>query len=387
MLENKVEDIQLTASTPDSMDGQLTYAWRPFALKDTRDLIRDGVICGPLTRMKERLSKASSVFEIKRLVLWSYDDTGKEISAQLLLVFQAEVGNPHNVRMHLHKRPDFDFSNISEPLIDELKTYFVAEAFWRVSSYFLSDGEHENSESQSELKRFLTALQFQQEALLADFSLIKEAPQAAELWSWSIDRTDFEAFFLPYGDGALVVSGNHAAVESIYFCAYGEALSDSQTFLKAYRNGFADNECRLKPAKKQNKAALSKNMQVAYTELSKYLSGKNQPFTFAVKKAQGSDFQRQVWQVLDSIPYGATNSYLEVARKLAEGDDKKAHRLARAVGSACGANPLCIVTPCHRVIGSDNSLTGFNGGVHFKARLLDMELLGQSIKNQEEEDE
>ncbi len=141
MLENKVEDLQLVESKSDTMAGLFTYAWRPFALKDTRDLIRDGVISGPLTRMKERLSKASSVFEIKRLVLWSYDDTGKEISAQLLLVFQAEVGNPHNVRMHLHKRPDFNISSISDSLIDELKNYFVAEAFWRISSYFLSDGE------------------------------------------------------------------------------------------------------------------------------------------------------------------------------------------------------------------------------------------------------
>jgi len=82
----------------------------------------------------------------------------------------------------------------------------------------------------------------------------------------------------------------------------------------------------------------------------------------------GTDFQRQCWLALATIPYGQTVSYGEQARRLGLGSDK-----ARAVGAANGSNPLPIVLPCHRVIGADGSLTGFGGGLHVKRFLLEHE--------------
>ena len=82
----------------------------------------------------------------------------------------------------------------------------------------------------------------------------------------------------------------------------------------------------------------------------------------------GTDFQRQCWIALATIPYGQTVSYGEQARRLGLGSDK-----ARAVGAANGSNPLPIVLPCHRVIGADGSLTGFGGGLHVKRFLLEHE--------------
>jgi len=82
----------------------------------------------------------------------------------------------------------------------------------------------------------------------------------------------------------------------------------------------------------------------------------------------GSDFQRQCWLALATIPYGQTVSYGEQARRLGLGSDA-----ARAVGAANGRNPLPIVLPCHRVIGADGSLTGFGGGLHVKRFLLEHE--------------
>ena len=82
---------------------------------------------------------------------------------------------------------------------------------------------------------------------------------------------------------------------------------------------------------------------------------------------RGTAFQQRVWQALLEIPYGATTSYGAIARRL--GPDVS----PRAVGSANGANPIAIVVPCHRVIGSDGSLTGYGGGLDVKARLLEME--------------
>jgi methylated-DNA-[protein]-cysteine S-methyltransferase len=82
----------------------------------------------------------------------------------------------------------------------------------------------------------------------------------------------------------------------------------------------------------------------------------------------GTEFQKNCWLALASIPYGQTVSYGEQARRLGYGPEK-----ARAVGAANGQNPLPLVLPCHRVIGADGSLTGFGGGLHVKRFLLEHE--------------
>ncbi len=81
----------------------------------------------------------------------------------------------------------------------------------------------------------------------------------------------------------------------------------------------------------------------------------------------GSDFQKTVWKALGEIPYGKTISYMDLAKKL--GDPKA----IRAVAAANGKNPLWVVVPCHRVVGSDGSMTGYAGGIHRKKWLLNHE--------------
>lgn len=81
----------------------------------------------------------------------------------------------------------------------------------------------------------------------------------------------------------------------------------------------------------------------------------------------GSDFQKSVWEKLQTIPYGKTTSYLELSRML--GDEKA----IRAVATANGANAISIIVPCHRVIGSDGHLTGYAGGLSAKQKLLQLE--------------
>jgi methylated-DNA-[protein]-cysteine S-methyltransferase len=99
-------------------------------------------------------------------------------------------------------------------------------------------------------------------------------------------------------------------------------------------------------------------------ELAEYFAGERRVFAVALAM-EGSAFQRSVWRALVEIPYGATLSYGELARRLGS--------VARAVGMANGANPLPIVVPCHRVIGADGSLTGFGGGLEVKRALLELE--------------
>ena len=87
---------------------------------------------------------------------------------------------------------------------------------------------------------------------------------------------------------------------------------------------------------------------------------------------QGSDFRKQVWQILIDIPYGQTITYQEIAQKIAQQKGLQ-HMSAQAVGGAVGHNPISIIIPCHRVIGTNGSLTGYAGGIKRKLALLELE--------------
>lgn len=105
----------------------------------------------------------------------------------------------------------------------------------------------------------------------------------------------------------------------------------------------------------------------ARAQLAEYFAGERTTFDLPLDP-QGNEFQRSVWRLLTAIPYGRTRSYGQLAADL--GDPG----LARAVGAANGRNPIPIVVPCHRVVGSNGHLTGFAGGIEAKAWLLDHEL-------------
>jgi len=113
-------------------------------------------------------------------------------------------------------------------------------------------------------------------------------------------------------------------------------------------------------------AKIPKNLQQCVSQLREYFDGQRQEFNFKINP-QGTEFQQKVWQELFNIPFGKTMSYLDLSKKL--GDVKA----IRAVASANGRNPLWIVVPCHRVIGTDGSLTGYAGGLWRKKWLLEHE--------------
>lgn len=103
-----------------------------------------------------------------------------------------------------------------------------------------------------------------------------------------------------------------------------------------------------------------------YSQLKEYFLGDRKQFDLSLE-IEGTEFQKKVWNELLKIPYGRTISYKELALRL--GDVK----VIRAAASANGANPLPIVIPCHRVIGSDGSLIGYGGGLEIKEKLLILE--------------
>ena len=111
---------------------------------------------------------------------------------------------------------------------------------------------------------------------------------------------------------------------------------------------------------------IPKELKIAVAQLNEYFEGKRKDFNFKLNP-KGTDFQQKVWQELLNIPFGKTMSYMDLSKKL--GDVKA----IRAVASANGKNPLWIVVPCHRVIGTDGSLTGYAGGLWRKKWLLEHE--------------
>ncbi|HCO68344.1 MAG TPA: cysteine methyltransferase [Dysgonomonas sp.] len=118
-------------------------------------------------------------------------------------------------------------------------------------------------------------------------------------------------------------------------------------------------DCRLREEENEH-------LTLAKKELSEYFSGTRKEFTVQLD-ISGTDFQKQVWSELLTIPYGETRSYMQ--QTIALGDSKK----IRAVANANGKNKIAIIIPCHRVIGSDGSLTGFAGGLERKRWLLNLE--------------
>lgn len=111
---------------------------------------------------------------------------------------------------------------------------------------------------------------------------------------------------------------------------------------------------------------ISLELKECKTQLEEYFNHKRKVFTFKIN-LEGTDFQKKVWNELQNVSYGKTISYLELAKRI--GNEK----LTRAVANANAKNPLWIVVPCHRVIGTDGSLTGYAGGLWRKNWLLNFE--------------
>ena len=105
---------------------------------------------------------------------------------------------------------------------------------------------------------------------------------------------------------------------------------------------------------------------IAKSQLEKYVVGKNIPFTVPLD-IKGTEFQQAVWKTIAQIPYGETRTYTQIAQQIGR------PKAVRAVGSACGVNPVPIIIPCHRVVASNGGLGGYSGGLEVKKCLLGIE--------------
>lgn len=137
----------------------------------------------------------------------------------------------------------------------------------------------------------------------------------------------------------------------------GTATALTGVFMESHRHA---------PARLADAVRDAAPLRAAQRELEEYFAGQRRAFSLPLAPT-GTPFQLRVWQALRAIPYGATISYGELARRIEN------PRAVRAVGLANGRNPLSIIVPCHRVIGADGTLTGYGGGLERKRVLLALE--------------
>jgi len=145
--------------------------------------------------------------------------------------------------------------------------------------------------------------------------------------------------------GELLLTASDSALTGVWFPGKGEVTAAAASAGRGPANAVLARACE---------------------QLAEYFAGTRTTFAVPLEPA-GTPFQRRVWEALRAIPYGATLSYSELARRLGD------VRATRAVGAANGRNPIPIVVPCHRVVGADGSLTGFGGGLDRKRWLLEHE--------------
>jgi methylated-DNA-[protein]-cysteine S-methyltransferase len=170
----------------------------------------------------------------------------------------------------------------------------------------------------------------------------KSGPVAAKL----VHNRDVDKMFYSWYEsaiGPLLLAGSDTALKVVSFASGKHARNVDPEWI--------EDDSAFREVRKQLKA---------------YFAGKLTQFDLPLR-AEGTEFQLQVWNALTKIPYGETISYEQLAYRIGK------PKAVRAVGAANGANPIPIVVPCHRVIGKDGGLTGFGGGLPLKKRLLELE--------------
>lgn len=167
---------------------------------------------------------------------------------------------------------------------------------------------------------------------------------------------------VPSPVGELLLAADDAGLTGVYFAEHRHGPGPGAPGVEPTGAGASHPATTWTPAEARPGAAADV-LAEARAQLARYFAGDLTAFTLPLA-ARGTPFQARVWRALGDIPFGATISYAELARRV--GDPAA----VRAVGGANARNPISVVVPCHRVVGADGSLTGFGGGVERKRWLL-----------------
>ncbi|NJP39565.1 methylated-DNA--[protein]-cysteine S-methyltransferase [Oscillospiraceae bacterium HV4-5-C5C] len=357
------------------------YRLRPLRLQDHHLLVASGLLPHPY---KRAAATVRSWLETRDAVCWALEQ--EQSFAGALCCF-AESPQAVTVRLHFWLQPAA-VRDLPVYLPCILHNLFYERNYHRIELLLPDRLILDKAE--------LRQMGFQLEGLLREFSLDQEGYQDASLWA--LLRQDYTAWqwaFVPFDQGVVALAGHAEAVYYIGFLHYGQKLPASWLSDAAMQQGLADGSGQLNAVSLKQMSCIARAPAAAFTrqkgalkeaqrQIATYLHGDLRELTFPVKMLGGSAFQKLVWQQLQAIPYAQTRSYMEVALALVQQTSPgltekqrrlKARHLTRSVGAACGANPLALYYPCHRVVGQNRKLIGFSGGLDIKAALLDLELV------------
>lgn len=256
-------------------------------------------------------------------------------------------------------------------IVDRLLKYCFLEQFYHKVTV-ICDSENEG------LERIIQGAGFVQEAVLRDEVRKKTGFIDSGLFSMlSYEYPEYNVCFVPFERGVAMVCGGNSYIDRIKLFHYGQKIENDR-FAENVAGGLGLLDESGALARNDGRYAIDEEqygylpMEVgrASVQLAEYFSSIRAGFDVNIKFTQGTEFQREVWKALCGIPYGATVSYEDIAMTLTGGDKAKARKITRAVGAACGDNPISVVVPCHRVIGKDGSIVGYSAGIDIKDYLL-----------------
>lgn len=189
--------------------------------------------------------------------------------------------------------------------------------------------------------------------------------------------------FVAFQRGIVCVYGTEDYVDRLMVYHYGDVPSDYLTVKVASKLELLDDDNKFIPKNSQNyydldNSFLPDEVARAVEELNEYFLKSRDEFDINIRFNDCTDFQVSVWNALREVPYGATLSYEDIARKISSSKEE-AKKLTRAVGAACADNPIPILVPCHRVIGKDGKLVGYSLGLDIKDFLLQHESVFMTI--------
>ena len=256
-------------------------------------------------------------------------------------------------------------------VVDRLLDYCFMEEFYHKVTVIVDHGNEG-------LERIITGAGFVQEAVLRDEVRRKTGFADSGLFSMlSYEYPAYNVCFVPFERGVAMIGGGKDYIDRVKLFHYGQKIENDKFAenvagglgLLEESGGLARNDGRYTIDAEQLEF-VPEEVGRATLQLVEYFSSSRAGFDVNIRFNQGTDFQREVWHALCSIPFGATRSYEDIALKLTGGDKTKARKITRAVGAACGDNPIAVIVPCHRVIGKDGSIVGYSAGIDIKDYLL-----------------
>lgn len=340
---------------------------RHVHISDARILRDAGIFDGKIAEVEDYLRKISGVCD-------SY--ISENVAGVVFVKTFCDPMEPYRISVDIRKSYD------SADCLEDILNAVIKICFFNRNAYKLS-----LRTSDSDLAQIASSLGFVQEAVLHDDIKNKSMFEDTGLfYLLKPANRIYNYAFVPFQRGVVAVGGGMNYVDEVEFLSYGQKPDKDFIAECASYWGITDDEGNLLP-----RNAAEYDMDLSYYEdlpaelvrasmqIKEFFLKKRDTFDINVSTPHATQFQMNVWDEIKKIPYGATCSYEDIALKLTGNDLKKARKLTRAVGSACGDNPVPIIVPCHRVIGKNGMLVGFAGGIEFKDFLLQNELFSTAL--------